>query len=100
MKDRIIVPTGKEPRIYTRDATNTKWGYITYEANDKGIVKPVRKEDDTLIAPRYGPLVHLRGRCAGDQVVIQGVKRYLLQCVAISLPCLLQYTAIFGMIAT
>ena len=54
VKDRIIVPTGKEPRIYTRDAGNTKWGYITYEANDKGIVKPVRKEDDTLIAPGTG----------------------------------------------
>ena len=54
VKDRIIVPTGKEPRIYTRDAGNTKWGYITYEANDKGIVKPVRREDDTLIAPGAG----------------------------------------------
>ena len=54
VKDRIIVPTGKEPRIYTRDAGNAKWGYTVYEANDKGIVKPVRKEDDTLIAPGTG----------------------------------------------
>ena len=53
-KDRIIVPMGKEPRIYTRDAGNTKWGYITYEANDKGIVKPVRKEDDVEVAPGTG----------------------------------------------
>lgn len=53
-KDRIIVSTGKEPRIYTRDSGNAKWGYITYEANDKGIVKPVRKEDDTVIAPGTG----------------------------------------------
>ena len=54
MKDRIIVPTGKEPRIYTRDAGNTKWGYTAYEANDRGIVKPVRKEDDTVVAPGTG----------------------------------------------
>lgn len=52
--DRIIVPTGKEPRIYTRDATNAKWGYITYEANAKGIVKPVRKEDDTMLKAGTG----------------------------------------------
>ena len=54
VKDRIIVPTGKEPRIYTRDAANAKWGYMGYEANDKGIVKPVRKEDDTMLAPGTG----------------------------------------------
>lgn len=52
--DRIIVPTGKEPRIYTRNSSNSKWGYISYEANDKGIVKPVRKEDDTEISPGTG----------------------------------------------
>ena len=54
VKDRIIVPTGKEPRIYTRDAGNTKWGYTAYEANAKGIVKPVRKEDDVEVAPGTG----------------------------------------------
>ncbi len=52
--DRIIVPTGGEPRIYTRDAANAKWGYVVYEADSRGVVRPVRKEGDTVLGPGTG----------------------------------------------